>query len=117
MSNPTPDFYISRSFIHKGGWTNWNGNTNTGGKITITKSDADLLMIFIGIFFVFAEAGVWSLISFACFSGAAGPISRPWAALGQGRTDIKTPSGISSRQSCATRETTGLLDSHTSPCG
>lgn len=67
MSNPTPDFYVPPSFIYRGGWTNWNGNPNSGGQITVTKKDADLLMVFVGIFFVFAEAGLWSLVTFGLF--------------------------------------------------
>ncbi|KAK7408105.1 hypothetical protein QQX98_009760 [Neonectria punicea] len=67
MSNPYPDFYVKPEHIHKGGWTNWNGDFSTGGKITVPKDRAELLMIFIGIFFVFMEAGLWSLISFGLF--------------------------------------------------
>ncbi|KAF7549126.1 hypothetical protein G7Z17_g6619 [Cylindrodendrum hubeiense] len=67
MSNPNPDFYVNPDYIHKGGWTNWNGDVTTGGKITFSKNGAELLMIFIGIFFVFMEAGLWSLISFGLF--------------------------------------------------
>ncbi|KAF7562399.1 hypothetical protein G7046_g1746 [Stylonectria norvegica] len=64
MSSGNADFYVRPEYIKRGGWTNWDD----GGKITVTKSAADLLMIFIGIFFVFMEAGLWSLIAFALFS-------------------------------------------------
>ncbi|KPM39885.1 hypothetical protein AK830_g6665 [Neonectria ditissima] len=67
MSNPYPDFYVKPEHIHKGSWTNWNGDQTTGGKITVLKNRAELLMIFIGIFFVFMEAGLWSLVSFGLF--------------------------------------------------
>ncbi|KAH7000231.1 hypothetical protein EDB80DRAFT_106597 [Ilyonectria destructans] len=67
MSNPNPDLYINPDYIYKGGWTNWNGDVTTGGKLTVSKKGAELLMVFIGIFFVFMEAGLWSLISFGLF--------------------------------------------------
>ncbi|CAM1507698.1 Fc.00g045460.m01.CDS01 [Cosmosporella sp. VM-42] len=67
MSNTNADFSVKSEYIHRGGWTNWNGDFTTGGEITVTKSAADLLNIFIGIFFVFMESGLWSLICFALF--------------------------------------------------
>ncbi|KAH7144499.1 hypothetical protein B0J13DRAFT_502588 [Dactylonectria estremocensis] len=62
-----PGFYVKPDYIRKGGWTNWDGDVTTGGKITVAKQNAELLMVFIGIFLVFMEAGLWSLISFALF--------------------------------------------------
>ncbi|KAG4428969.1 hypothetical protein IFR05_015551 [Cadophora sp. M221] len=61
------NFYVQPEYVHRRGWTNWNGNAITGGKITMTKDTAELLNIFIGIFLVFAQAGLWDLIKFWCF--------------------------------------------------
>ncbi|VUC30471.1 unnamed protein product [Clonostachys rosea] len=61
------NFYINPDHVHLGGWTNWNGNTASGGQITMGKNQADLLNIFIGIFLVFVGAGLWKLIAFFGF--------------------------------------------------
>jgi hypothetical protein len=61
------NFYVQPEYVHRRGWTNWNGNAVTGGQITMTKDTAELLNIFIGIFLVLAYAGLWDLITFCCF--------------------------------------------------
>ncbi|KAH8590047.1 hypothetical protein B0O99DRAFT_655110 [Bisporella sp. PMI_857] len=61
------NLYVQPEHVHTRGWTNYNGNAVGGGQITMAKDTAELLNIFIGIFLVFAEAGLWDLISFWCF--------------------------------------------------
>ncbi|KAH7313141.1 hypothetical protein BKA65DRAFT_517389 [Rhexocercosporidium sp. MPI-PUGE-AT-0058] len=61
------NLYVQPKYIHRGGWTNYNGNAISGGQITMAKDTAELLNIFIGIFLVFAEAGLWVMITFWCF--------------------------------------------------
>jgi hypothetical protein len=68
MSKIWPGLSIDSKYIHQGGWTNRNEYYLDGGRITTTKQTADLLMIFIGILFVFMEAGLCSLVTFALFS-------------------------------------------------
>lgn len=67
MSNIWPGLSLDSRYIHKGGWTNWNEHLFDGGRITTSKQAADLLMVFIGIFFVLMEAGLCSLVTFALF--------------------------------------------------
>lgn len=58
---------IDHELIHTGGWTNWNDGYLNGGRITLTKTHSELIMIFAGILLVFIEAGVCSLVAFSLF--------------------------------------------------
>lgn len=60
--------YIHTNHVVKGSfWINRNGDSFAGSKITLGKADADKLTIFLGIFVIFVEAGVWGLIALALF--------------------------------------------------
>ncbi|KAH6982631.1 hypothetical protein EDB80DRAFT_251000 [Ilyonectria destructans] len=61
------NFYVKPDYVRRGGWTNWNGNAVSGGKITMGKNSADLVAIFIGIFIVFVEGGLWTLLTLFLF--------------------------------------------------
>ncbi|KAL5319167.1 hypothetical protein ACEPPN_012216 [Leptodophora sp. 'Broadleaf-Isolate-01'] len=67
------NLYVPPEYVYTRGWTNYNGNAASGGQITMAKDTAELLNIFIGIFLVFAEAGLWVLITFWCFRFNNGP--------------------------------------------
>jgi hypothetical protein len=49
-------------YVYKGGWTNWDGNSISGGRITMTAKSAVILNVFSGIFIAFIEGGFWSLL-------------------------------------------------------
>ncbi|KAH7140185.1 hypothetical protein B0J13DRAFT_596510 [Dactylonectria estremocensis] len=61
------NFYVKPEYVLKGGWTNWDGDAATGGQITLGKNLADLMAIFIGIFVVFVEGGLWTVLTIALF--------------------------------------------------
>lgn len=61
------NLYMQPEHVHTGLWVNYNGNELTGGQLTMTKDRAERLNIFIGIFLVFAEAGLWGLATFCLF--------------------------------------------------
>jgi hypothetical protein len=61
------NLYVRPEHIYTGGWTNWNDNGAGGGKITMAKDKAELFNIFLGIFLLFAQAGLWVMITFVCF--------------------------------------------------
>ncbi|KAF7554654.1 hypothetical protein G7046_g6760 [Stylonectria norvegica] len=64
-----PNFYIRPEFVHRGAWTNWDAASKmAGGQLTMTKASAELLAVFIGIFIVFVEGGLWVLITYGCFN-------------------------------------------------
>lgn len=61
------NLYIHNDHVYRRPWTNWNGDSWTGSRLTMRKDDADLLNIFLGIFIIFIEAAFWGYISVALF--------------------------------------------------
>ncbi|KAH7166392.1 hypothetical protein EDB81DRAFT_918792 [Dactylonectria macrodidyma] len=61
------NFYVKPEYVFKGGWTNWDGDAASGGQITMGKNLADLMAIFIGIFVVFVEGGLWTVLTIVLF--------------------------------------------------
>ncbi|KPM41871.1 hypothetical protein AK830_g4727 [Neonectria ditissima] len=61
------NFDIPSDYVKRGSWTNHDGSAALGGRITVDKDSADLIAIFVGIFIVFVEGGLWTLLTFALF--------------------------------------------------
>ncbi|KAM0430049.1 hypothetical protein ACHAPT_006055 [Fusarium lateritium] len=61
------NLYVKPELVRRGAWRNWDAHAATGGQITMLKDDAELLGIFIGIFLVFAAAGLWTLLAYLLF--------------------------------------------------
>ncbi|KAF7547002.1 hypothetical protein G7Z17_g8036 [Cylindrodendrum hubeiense] len=61
------NFHVNPENVPWGDWTNWDDDGAPHGKFTMGKNRADLVAIFIGIFIVFVERGLWTLIKFFVF--------------------------------------------------
>ncbi|KAK7417864.1 hypothetical protein QQX98_004339 [Neonectria punicea] len=61
------NFDIPNEYVKRGAWTNHDGQAMQGGRITMDKDSAELIAIFIGIFIVFVEGGLWTLLTFVIF--------------------------------------------------
>jgi hypothetical protein len=61
------NFYVKPEHVHIGEWINWNDDDWGGGRITMAKDTAELFNIFLGIFIIFVQAGLWVLVTFVCF--------------------------------------------------
>lgn len=58
---------VNAESIYRGSWINWNGNHFSGGRITMTTENANILSTFSGVFIAFVEGGFWSLITYAIY--------------------------------------------------
>ncbi|KAK4185483.1 hypothetical protein QBC35DRAFT_516876 [Podospora australis] len=57
--------------VHKGFWTNWSYGKELGSTLTLTRSDANLLIAFVAFFLTVITTHLWAILCFAlhaCFS-------------------------------------------------